>query len=318
MSQSPPQSRTKLTLFQRLFFLGSKPGGPKWDPKSKRFQTQWLARLVLVLVITTTAAVIYWVAIQKIEPATVKQLPAGADLAVVLAPVLAAAAGIERFLETIFGIIEGNWRTLVAYLGRGMRWLQNAEAEVDSARQWLAGVAGEYNRQLKDLSFSSAPAATTTAPPAGQPDTPPADAATQPAAPNPPASTPQGAEQVVKLAQQKLEAAQGLMDLAEARLRTAEAQLSQVTSSDSYKNAKRAASIYLGLLLGLVVATASSLQMFAMMGVQVGHPRVDVIITGLVIGSGSAPVHSLINILQSAKDTLDSTKGWLDSKKKTG
>jgi len=35
-----------------------------------------------------------------------------------------------------------------------------------------------------------------------------------------------------------------------------------------------------------------------------------------VIGSGSAPVYSLINILQSAKDTLDSAQGWLDSAKK--
>jgi hypothetical protein len=56
--------------------------------------------------------------------------------------------------------------------------------------------------------------------------------------------------------------------------------------------------------------------MFALMGVKVGDPRIDVIVTGLVIGSGSAPVHSLINILQSAKDALDSAQGWLDSAKK--
>jgi hypothetical protein len=41
-----------------------------------------------------------------------------------------------------------------------------------------------------------------------------------------------------------------------------------------------------------------------------------VIVAGLVIGSGSTPVHSLINILQSAKDTLNSAPGWLDSAKK--
>jgi hypothetical protein len=43
-----------------------------------------------------------------------------------------------------------------------------------------------------------------------------------------------------------------------------------------------------------------------------------VIITGLVIGSGSTPVHSVINILQSAKDTLESAQGWLDANKNKG
>ncbi len=123
-------------------------------------------------------------------------------------------------------------------------------------------------------------------------------------------------EQFYQQAKTKLDEAKKIMDLAETRLRNAELQLSQVTDSDHYINAKRAAAIFLGLLLGIVIATASSLQMFALMGVKVGNPRIDVIITGLVIGSGSAPVHSLINILQSAKDTLDSAQGWLDTNKK--
>ena len=103
---------------------------------------------LLVVVTVVTLSVIYWVAPQSIMPAEVKPVPVGASLTLILAPVLAASAGIERFLETIFTILEGNARTLVAYLGRGLRGLHNAEPEIDSARQWLINVSAEYNRQL--------------------------------------------------------------------------------------------------------------------------------------------------------------------------
>jgi hypothetical protein len=247
--------------------------------------------VLLWFVLTLTTLVITWIVYQPITPAPIKELPAGADLAIVLAPVLAAAAGIERFLETIFGILEGNARALVAYLGRGMRWLLNAETEVDSARQWLANVSAQYNHQLKALPFSGAAQAESSAEQPTQLEN----------------------KNVLSETQEKLQAAKDLMSLAEQRLLTAEQELSGVTSSDGYRNAKRAASIFLGLLMGLIVATASSLQMFAMLGVKVFDPKVDVIVTGLVIGSGSAPVHSLINILQSSKETLDSAQDWLDA-----
>jgi hypothetical protein len=283
-------------------------GGPKWDPRAKRFQTQMRFGVLLALVALVTLGVIYWVATQNITQAEVKPLAVGANLTLILAPVLAASAGVERFLETIFTIVEGNARTLVAYLGRGMRWLHNVESEVESARQWLANVSAEYNRQLKELPFSGVtPAIAAGSPAATSPPT---------GTPGQPATAPLVSQQILAMADSRLKSAQELMDLAEKRLQLAEGQLSDATASDSYRNAKRAASIYLGLLLGLIVATASSLQMFALMGVKVGDPRIDVIVTGLVIGSGSAPVHSLINILQSAKDTLDSAQGWLDSARK--
>ena len=289
---------------------GPKPstGAPTWDPRSKHFQTQMRFGLLSALVALVTLGVIYWVATQNITQAEVKPLAVGANLTLILAPVLAASAGVERFLETIFTIVEGNARTLVAYLGRGMRWLQNAESEVENARQWLTNVSAEYNRQLKELPFSGAALVVsvgtpeTTNPPTGTPGQP-ATASLDP-------------QQIFALADNRLKSARELMGLAEKRLQLAEDQLSDATASDSYRNAKRAACIYLGLLLGLIVATASSLQMFALMGVKVGDPRIDVIVTGLVIGSGSAPVHSLINILQSAKETLDSAQGWLDAAKK--
>lgn len=296
MSQSAPASgtaaqsgRKQPSVFQRIALALSPRGGPpQWDPRLKRLQTQWRIYALLLFILVITLLVISWALYQPIEAATPRTLPQGADLAVILGPVLAAAAGIERFLETIFGVVEGYARTVVAYLGRGMRWLHNAESEVDNARQWLATVAAEYTRQLESLpNFAAASIAG------------------------------QDPKKICTEAQNKLGAAKDLMTLAEQRLTSAEKQLADVVNSDGYRNAKRAGSIYLGLLLGLLVATASSLQMFAMMGVKVGSARVDVIITGLVIGSGAAPVHSLINILQSAKDTLDGAQGWLKTAQKS-
>jgi len=54
-------------------------------------------------------------------------------------------------LETLFSVIESNWRTLIAYLGRGLRWLQNAETEVENSREWLTQVTAQYNRELESL-----------------------------------------------------------------------------------------------------------------------------------------------------------------------
>ena len=65
-------------------------------------------------------------------------------------------------------------------------------------------------------------------------------------------------------------------------------------------------------MLGVIVAALSQLQMFAMLGIGLVPARIDVLITGLVIGSGAYPVHSLVGILQQGKDTLDSVKGYFN------
>jgi len=85
-----------------------------------------------------------------------------------------------------------------------------------------------------------------------------------------------------------------------------------VTSSDSYIRAKASASIIVGLMLGVIIAGLGQLQMFAMLGIGTVPARIDVLITGLIIGSGSYPVHSLVGILQQGKDTLDSVKGYFN------
>ena len=254
-------------------------GMPQWDEGDKRrAMRRWFAILVVV-VIGIWIALIVWVMIwAPIAKIAVRPLEAGANLTVVLAPVLAAAAGVERLLETIFNVIESSWKSMVAYLGRGLRWLKTAEIEVLESRQWLADVSERYKSELEQIKLD----------------------------PN------LSLDKLNEAAQTQMKGADDLMTMAVKRLTEAEASLASAATADSYKSAKAAATIVLGLMLGVVIATLGSLQMFALLGIEAIPARVDVLVTGLVIGSGSYPVHSLVGFLQRAKDTLDSAQGYLD------
>jgi hypothetical protein len=192
-----------------------------------------------------------------------------------LAPVIAAATAVERTLETIFNVIEGSWRTLIAYLGNGLNWLKSAETEVKQAQQFLAEVADKYNLEVQSINITDIPTS-----------------------------------QVTGEISAKMDVAKGMMALAQKRLSDAESNLASVTSSDSYVAAKTAGSIVVGLMLGLIVAAVCQLQMFAMLGIGGVPARIDAFITGLIIGSGAYPVHSLVGLLQQSRDTLDSVKGY--------
>jgi len=256
----------------------SVPGGmPTWDNEKKFLITRLWFRLLIILIIILWAILIWWVLAFEIKNADALPLAVGANLAIVLAPVLAAAATVERTLESIFNVFENSWRTMVAYLGRGLRWLKNAEVEVQQARQFLADASEKYNAELQDIQFGQISASAL-------------------------------ADEI----QLKVNAANKLMILAQQRLENAEGNLSAVTSSNSYINAKAAASIVIGLMLGVIIAAIGQLQMFAMLGIDIVPANIDVLITGLVIGSGSYPVHSLVGILQQGKGTVDSVKGYLN------
>jgi hypothetical protein len=112
----------------------------------------------------------------------------------------------------------------------------------------------------------------------------------------------------------KSEAAEALLKDAQSRLTVAENKLSDVTSSADYRSAKGAVTIVLGLLLGVIIAAMGQIQAFALLGIDAVPARIDVLITGLVIGSGSYPVHSLVGILQQGKDALDGLGNFLDSR----
>lgn len=91
---------------------------------------------------------------------------------------------------------------------------------------------------------------------------------------------------------------------AEERLAKAEARLRSWTSAPEYRAWKRALSIWIGLLAGLVVAVIGDLGMFRVLGIPM--PRIlDMLVTGLIIGAGPGPMHSLIGILQSGKDAVN-------------
>jgi hypothetical protein len=255
-----------------------KGGMPQWDEGDKRrAMKRWFRVLIAVIAGIWLILIGYIFFIAPITDAEAKELAVGANLTVVLAPILAAAASVERMLETIFNILEGAWKSMIAYLGRGLRWLKNTEIEVIEARQWLADMSAIYNQKMSELQID--------------PKLP--------------------VDSLTAELQEKIGAAHNLMTMAETRLVDAEKTLTQVTASDGYRSAKAATSIVLGLMLGVIIAGLGSLQMFAMLGIAAVPARVDVVITGLIIGSGSYPVHSLVGILQQSKDTLDSAKGAL-------
>ena len=255
---------------------GMPPAEEIW--RQYRVTRRWLFILVALMALVAVALIVWVFFIADIHDATAAALAPAASLTLVLAPVLAAAAGVERTLETTFNIIENGWKALVAHLGKGLRWLNAAELEVDSARQWLAEVADRYNQELRSLEIKEGMSV--------------GDLSNQ--------------------MQEKISAANAMLDLAQTRLANAENNLASVTTSDGYRSAKAAASIVLGLILGVIVATLGQLQMFAMLGIGSVPAPFDVFITGLVIGSGSYPVHSLVGILQQTKDTLDGAKGYLN------
>ncbi len=96
-----------------------------------------------------------------------------------------------------------------------------------------------------------------------------------------------------------------LLELTEDRLAKAEERLRGWTGASEYLAWKRALSIWFSLLAGLVIAVLGDLGMLRMIAIPA--PRlVDMVITGLVIGSGSGPMHDLMGILQGGKSALGS------------
>ncbi|MFN8598754.1 MAG: hypothetical protein U0559_21525 [Anaerolineae bacterium] len=259
---------------------------------------KWFVVLATAVGVISLGLIGWVLFVAPITKAEVTPLAVGADLTLVLAPILAAAAGVERLLETIFNVLEGAWRTMVAYLGYGMRWLKSAEGEVEQARQWLSNTTGlytstlrSYNEKmdafLKEINASNTPVADL------------------------PEDVRKTLDGMTAEATKRTDDAKRLLEEAERRLADAEGKLAGVTSSADYISAKTAASIILGLMFGVIVAAVGQLQMFALLGIKAVPERIDVLITGLVIGSGSNPVHSLIGILQQGKDALDSVQSYL-------
>jgi hypothetical protein len=96
-----------------------------------------------------------------------------------------------------------------------------------------------------------------------------------------------------------------LLNMAEDRLAKAEDRLRNWVNAPEYIAWKKALSIWIGLLAGLVISVIGDLGMLHYM--EIPAPRlIDMVVTGLIIGSGPGPMHDLIGILQSGKDALGS------------
>jgi len=279
----------------------SKGAVPQWDEKWMRTRTRRLWFVGVGVIVGIWVFLLVWVLfLAQIEDAVARPLEAGADLAMVLAPVMAAALGVERLLETLFNMIEGAWRTLVAYLGYGMRWLKSAQSEVAEARQWVQSMGTVYNStlavynekmktMLDEMNVSSGVASL-------------------------PEQLNAAVKELREEAEEKANSAQALLEDAQRRLKEAENKLSSVTNSPDYRSAKGAVTIVLGLMLGVIIAGVGQIQAFALLGIGAVPVRIDVLITGLVIGSGSYPVHSLVGILQQSKDALDGLGNFLNNR----
>ncbi len=269
---------------------------PQWNETDMRRRTRLFIIALVSLIVVIWIGLIIWVFFVAPVLATTGTLapPAGTDLLVVLAPVVAAATGVERLLESLFNTLENVWRTGVAYLGYGMRWLKLAETEVADARVWLQnigtvaqGLDAKYANEMNTLMQES--------------------------------NLDQIATQLGNLrerANQETANVQKMLAEAEARVTEAENKLSQVSNSPDYINAKAATSVVLGLMLGVVVATLGQIKMFALLGIAM-PARIDVFATGIVIGSGSYPVHSLVGILQQGRDALDGLGNFFNGRAAT-
>ena len=208
-----------------------------------RVRTQF--RILVILSVIAALIVMIWV-IQKPIISAATRDPSDGDIASALIPVLAAALSINLFIGMGIKFVEQNCRTMVAYLGHGMRWLKNAEVEIQQARQFLTDASDKYQAELFDIQFDQTPIT-----------------------------------QLRDNVKEKIEAADELVVLAKKHLETAENNLDHLVDSRNYQRVKWSAISYFSILLGLLIAAATSLQIFSIMGVQLDNPKIDTTLTGL-------------------------------------
>lgn len=167
-----------------------------------------------------------------------------ASIAVLLAPLVAAATAIERAIEGVFNLIESAVLSLSSFTAIGGEYVA-----------WAKGQVRRYREQLLKMT--------------GDPV--------------------------------QIRAAEKLLQDAEQRLK-------DWLKSEPYVSLKRSASLVLGVVFGMLIAFTTKLKMFQLLNITMVPANMDIIVTGLVIGTGSAPVHSLIGILQKTRDAIDEAR----------
>jgi len=198
------------------------------------------------------------------------------DVGTLLTPVVAAATSIERILEMIWNWFESAAQQLVATLGLGKEWANYTRQQVISAQHTLANLA--HQATVLEARMSNQPPP----PPAAPPD------------PNDPNRALQEEHQGII---QKIDAAQ-------TKLKDAQQQLAGALTSPVYKSRKQSLSVLVGLVFGLITSFTTGMNIFSLLSIP-DTGNFGVFVTGLVIGAGTGPVHSLLGILQQSRDALD-------------
>jgi hypothetical protein len=98
----------------------------------------------------------------------------------------------------------------------------------------------------------------------------------------------------------------------ERRLQEAQVRVEESLKSPKYKALKRAITLLGSFALGLGLSIASQLTLLAAAGFQM-DPNVDLVLTGLLVGSGAGPLHAFIGWFNEFRNTLaglaDVTRG---------
>jgi len=190
------------------------------------------------------------------------------SVALLLAPLVAAATAIERLIEMLFNWYESVVLNARTFLGLGGNYLQWIQKEIEHYRSTVVALSA-----TKDGKYV-------------------------PADPR-------------------------LLREAEEKLASAQDRLLEWLKSPAYTSWKRVISLFLGIVLGVILAFATRLRMFELLGVySTGIPEnlaaflagADMFVTGLIIGTGSAPVHALIGLLQNTKDAVDQARALWSGK----
>lgn len=199
------------------------------------------------------------------------------DVNALLAPVLAAATSIERILEMVWNWFESAGQHLAATLGLGRDWANYTRQQVLNAQTALGTLA--HQATVLEAKMRNLPPPPENAPPD----------------PNDPARALQEEHQGIV---QKIETAQ-------TKLQDAQAQLTSAFTSTRYKSVKQSLSVLMGLILGMITSFSTGLDLFVLLNIKGAPHELGMLVTGIVIGAGTGPVHSLFGILQQSRDALD-------------
>ena len=252
---------------------------PNWDEQTMCKRTHRRLLMLSGLAVILWIALIGWIfAVLPLpdQPAAVNP----AKLTDILAAQTIVAVLIERVLETGFRIVQGVWHPAVAYYSHGMRWLKATETEEAEAHEWLQNVStfynavrSAYNRRLRDLLAGALKI-------------------------DPLAPVPEQAfihmDDLKKEAELRLDAAKAMVDDAQLHLDEAETKLDSMMLHPRYRGAKAVVAIIVRPLLGVTLAAIGRWSMLASAGLTDVPPRMDIFVTGLVLGTSSLPAHAAI------------------------